>query len=189
MEKKVLKKNNKAFSLLEVLLAIILLALIATPILQAIFATMAINKESKDIMAATEVATGITETFGKSNLKDINNQFTLSNIVSGNFGQYKVLGDMWKTGTSQAVISSTGTGTLPDSFICHFTNMYYRPHVSNNNFVYDIEIRFEKITPTVATDKYYTYNETITIFEHTDDSSEQFKTKKLCVINSSIMNE
>lgn len=186
---KVLKKNNKAFSLLEVLLAIILLALIATPILQAIFATMNINKEAKNVMAATEVATGIAETFGKSNFKDINSQLTLSNIVAGNFGQYTVLGDMWKSGSSQANLSSSGGSPYPNTLICRFTRMYYRPYVSNNNFVYDIEIRFEKITPTVATDKYFTYNETISIYEHTDDGAEQFKTKKLCVINTSLMNE
>lgn len=57
--KKLKKKlmNGKGFSLLEVLLAIVILGLIAAPILQIFITSAHINNNSKELMAATEVAT------------------------------------------------------------------------------------------------------------------------------------
>ncbi len=50
------KKCTKGFSLVEVLCAIVLLALVATPILQIIFSSLSVNAKSRKILAATDLA-------------------------------------------------------------------------------------------------------------------------------------
>lgn len=50
-------KNTKGFSLLEVLLAIVILGLVAAPILQIFVTSAHINNNSRELMAATDVAT------------------------------------------------------------------------------------------------------------------------------------
>lgn len=50
-------KNSKGFSLIEVLLAIVILGLVAAPILQMFVTSAQINLNSRELMAATEVAT------------------------------------------------------------------------------------------------------------------------------------
>ncbi len=60
MIKKVIK-TNKAFSLLEVLLAIVLLALIATPVLQMIYCGLDVNIRSRKLLGAADLTTEIIE--------------------------------------------------------------------------------------------------------------------------------
>ena len=50
-------KNSKGFSLIEVLLAIVILGLVAAPILQMFVTSAQVNLNSRELMAATEVAT------------------------------------------------------------------------------------------------------------------------------------
>lgn len=49
-------KNNKGFSLVEVLLAVVLLALVATPVIQLFLSSMKTNKRSREILCANEIA-------------------------------------------------------------------------------------------------------------------------------------
>ncbi|SDI90308.1 prepilin-type N-terminal cleavage/methylation domain-containing protein [Lachnospiraceae bacterium G41] len=55
------KKNNKAFSLVEVLCAIVLLALIATPILQAFYSGLSLNIKSRKLLAAADLTSDTCE--------------------------------------------------------------------------------------------------------------------------------
>lgn len=50
------KKNNKGFSLIEVLLAVVLLALVAAPILQMLYSSYAMNIKSRQYLAAADLA-------------------------------------------------------------------------------------------------------------------------------------
>lgn len=58
---KIFKKNAKGFSLVEVLCAVVLLALVATPILQALCQGMVVNNKSRKMLAAADLASDTME--------------------------------------------------------------------------------------------------------------------------------
>lgn len=53
--------NNKAFSLVEVLCAIVLLALVATPVIQAIYSGLNLNLKSRKLLGASDITSGVME--------------------------------------------------------------------------------------------------------------------------------
>ena len=55
------KKKNKGFSLIEVLLAIVLLGLIAAPVLQMFYSSYSVNQKSKKYLAAADLAQTVME--------------------------------------------------------------------------------------------------------------------------------
>lgn len=57
----IVKKWNQGFSLIEVLLAIVILGLVAAPILQIFLSSAQVNNRSKEIMAGTELASTTME--------------------------------------------------------------------------------------------------------------------------------
>ncbi len=59
LKKKVV--NNRGFSLVEVLCAIVLLTLVATPLLQVIFSSMSLNLKSKKTLAAADLTSDVME--------------------------------------------------------------------------------------------------------------------------------
>ena len=54
-------KNNKGFSLIEVLLAIVILGLIATPIMQIFMTSYKVNNRSKRLLVAADISNNIAE--------------------------------------------------------------------------------------------------------------------------------
>ena len=56
MKRKKYSENNKGFSLVEVLLAIVILGLISAPILQMFYSSYKINEKSKRMLTAAELA-------------------------------------------------------------------------------------------------------------------------------------
>ncbi len=61
LKTKFLKKKVKGFSLVEVLCAVVLLALVATPILQALCQGMVVNNKSRKMLAAADLASDTME--------------------------------------------------------------------------------------------------------------------------------
>ena len=58
---KKMKKNNSGFSLLEILLAVILLAIVVTPLIQTVYSSMSLNKKARIMMGANDVGQSIVE--------------------------------------------------------------------------------------------------------------------------------
>ncbi len=93
MKTKFIKKSKKGFSLVEVLLAVILLAIIATPLLQTIVASIRVNNKSKEQMAANDCCTAVLEYIETLDFSDDashglkkkidNKSFSVPNIYSG----------------------------------------------------------------------------------------------------------
>lgn len=63
-------KNNHGFSLLEVLLAVVLLGLIATPILQMFYSSFALNKKSEKYLAAADLLQTVMEGISSQTWED-----------------------------------------------------------------------------------------------------------------------
>jgi prepilin-type N-terminal cleavage/methylation domain-containing protein len=76
MKKEKMKLNSKGFSLVEVLLAIVILGLIAAPVLQMFYTSYQINNKSKRMLNAAELA-----------------QTTMEAITSQTYGESKTVKD------------------------------------------------------------------------------------------------
>lgn len=61
LKTKIFGAKSKGFSLVEVLCAVVLLALVATPILQALYSGMVVNNKSRKMLAAADLASDTTE--------------------------------------------------------------------------------------------------------------------------------
>jgi len=72
--KKIIKKkgkNNLGFSLLEILLAVVLLAIVVTPLIQTVYTSMSLNKKSRVLMGATDLGQSAVEYFESLTYDDI----------------------------------------------------------------------------------------------------------------------
>ena len=70
LKTKFARKNQKGFSLVEVLWAVVLLALVATPILQALYSGMVINNKSRKMLAAADLTSDTMEFVSSLAFKD-----------------------------------------------------------------------------------------------------------------------
>lgn len=101
--KKIIKKMRKSksgFSLLEILLAVVLLAIVVTPLIQTIYTSMALNKKSRIQMGATDVGQSALEYFESLTYPDIKdlleNDGNTVNIPAINYaGKAKAEGGSW----------------------------------------------------------------------------------------------
>ena len=78
--KKIIKKHYKGFSLVEVLIAIVLLAIIAVPLLQTVLNSIQVNKRSKELMAAHDCCSAILE-----NIETYDQETLKTSVSSKNF--------------------------------------------------------------------------------------------------------
>lgn len=65
------RTNNKGFSLVELLLAIIVLAIVMGPMIESFISSARLNRNSRRLMVATNVAQTITEGFTNKDFEDI----------------------------------------------------------------------------------------------------------------------
>lgn len=75
------KSNNLGFSLLEILLAVVLLAIVVTPLIQTIYTSMALNKKSRILMGATDIGQTYVEFFESKTYEDIHSTYTVDNFT------------------------------------------------------------------------------------------------------------
>ena len=77
------KENNKGFSLVEVLCAIVLLGLVAAPFLQMIYSSYATNLKSKKYLAASDLCQTIMEGVSSQTYEDSKTVGTSTQTVTG----------------------------------------------------------------------------------------------------------
>ncbi len=85
-------KNQKGFSLVEVLCAVVLLALVATPILQALYSGMVVNNKSRKMLAAADLTSDTLEFVSSLAFKDFKytesgTEITVPGLESYYFGK------------------------------------------------------------------------------------------------------
>lgn len=175
--KKISLKKVKAFSLIEVLMAVVILALISVPILQTIFSSIAINRRSKELMAATDVANGIIECCEKSNYKYIDQTLT----GGAGFSKLDYFPLIVKSGTTTFSKSTSGS---TDTW--KFSNIKYTSTTDYKGYDFDVKIDFVK--PATTTDTYYVYDVFVTVYKFNPDPGVCDGTA-LCQIKGSVLNE
>ena len=82
--KKIIKKkksSNLGFSLLEILLAVVLLVIVVTPLIQTIYTSMALNKKARVLMSATELGQSYVELFESMTYTEINTLYTVDDFT------------------------------------------------------------------------------------------------------------
>lgn len=86
MKKKIkrIQKKNKGFSLIEVLLAVVLLAIVITPLIQTIYTSMALNKKSRILLGATDVGQSYVEYLESLTYENSDNTVTTIKTLDSN---------------------------------------------------------------------------------------------------------
>lgn len=215
--RKIFKKKTsgkeKGFSLIEVLLAIVILGLVAAPILQLFITSMNISNNSKELLAATDVGnvtmeyitgshfetadTGVKAVFSDTSatklripglgvICDAAEAPGAASIVSAAKFEEKLKdGSITTTGTKAFFVSQT------DYFGTAFFNVKY------DDYVFDMLVSF--VPNMESGDKYYTYDVTVDVYvkgETTVKDAEGKETKvktnfgtKIVSIDGAIANE
>ena len=66
-----LKRNKKGFSLIEILVAISIIAVVIVPLAMNLISGARMNNKAKKVSASTDISTSIIETMQTVNLSDI----------------------------------------------------------------------------------------------------------------------
>jgi len=175
------KKNNLGFSLLEILLAVVLLAIVVTPLIQTIYTSMSLNKKARVQMGATDIGQSLVEYFETQTYDDIKtllenggntasiaaiNYAGLCKDVSSGHYQGQSSSDAmtmngrkksWSEYTALSCYTAIMSGQS-DRFIAYKSNddydFYSINKITSNGFEYDIVVF---ITPLYDTGEYKVY--------------------------------
>lgn len=182
--------NNRGFSLVEVLLAIVILGLVAAPILQMFVTSAQINLRSRKLMAATDVATvtmeymngmkfdgddGIKEIFTNTSIVDklpaisystsyVENMGSVSSSSAETFANQVILKREALSGAGYSVSGKrVFWGMNGDDVGVALQNVEY------NGQTLDMVIWFDNTK--TAGDIYYTYDVEIVVYDVSKESS------------------
>jgi len=168
------KQNNHGFSLIEVLLAIVLLGLIAAPILQMFYSSMAMNLRSKKYLAAAELAQTTMEAISAQTWED---SVPIAEGASSVSGLNTYYNGATKTGNKKLYIVTNGINNGPNAYVPSHTISGSHISIPFRNINYDgykFHVLMEFDT-TNSTNKYYTVPVKISIYD-ADSSEEDFGT-------------
>lgn len=209
------KRKNHGFSLIEVLLAIVILGLVATPILQIFITSAQINNRSREMMAATDVAT-ITMEYLSSMRMDVDDGIRDSFQKAENC--LRVPGLSYTATASNLGTNYSALSTFCSKMIVDENNhqnkcVYYNETnadsgvfgmalnaVEHNNYVFDVIVWFEPATSAASSD-FFTYDVTVEVYNTTlgdivdpSNPSATIETtlhyaERLVVLNGAVMNE
>ncbi len=196
-EKQILKKNQNGFSLVEILLAIVILSLIMTPILQIFVSSMNISNRSRRLLGATEVAQMTLEVL---NSKPMDGAGGIQEMLT-QAGSYTFLPAMSNYNTT-----NTSMGSVPadhDSFVTALQGSYVTNpneicitaisegekffalhNIVHNGYVYDVVVSME--SNGVTTDKYFTYDVFLEVYEA---EAGNHYSKRLLTMESAVLNK
>jgi prepilin-type N-terminal cleavage/methylation domain-containing protein len=160
-------KSNSGFSLIEVLLAVVLLGLIAAPILQMFYSSYAMNMKSKKYLAGADLLQTVMEGVsaqtwedsksvdGKVTLSGLQTYYSGLSVATDNKKLYEVycsdavgtITEISGAPTGRVVTKTTNGGELTG---IKFSNVSY------GGYKFSVEYVFTP--PTVKTNKYWTEN-------------------------------
>lgn len=192
-------QNQKGFSLVEILLAIVILSLIMTPILQVFLSSMSVSNKSRNLLGATEVAQmtlevlnskamdgagGIQEMItesGAHTLLPALDSYTPVNTAYGSvgFGSHAAFVSAVKAsyGSSSAMLCLVSNTSDVKRFALH--------NVSYNGYTYDVVVSMTSAA-LQPTDEYFTYDVFLEVFEVKDGVHYN---KRLLIMESAVVNK
>lgn len=172
-------KANLGFSLIEVLLAIVILGLVAAPILQLFVTSAQMNIRSRKLMAATDVAnatmeylTGMKFDEGTESVKTV--FMTPANRMRIPALSYDCGGENTATSyatmdsfRTQALTSYTGDANSPKIYINGISGDAYlgvaMKGISYNGYTFDMIMWFQ--SNKTGTEEFYTYDVAVEVYD------------------------
>ena len=177
LEKKAFK-TEKGFSLIEVLLAIVILGLVAAPILQLFITSASISKNSKELLAATDVG-NITMEYITGNHFETANTGIQAVFSDTSATKLRVPGLGLVCDTEEApgaasitnhtqfeeklkdgTISATGTKSYYVSQTNYFGAAFF--NVKYDDYMFDMLVSF--VPNMTSGDEFYTYDVTVDVY-------------------------
>lgn len=109
---KKIEKNNKGFTLVELIITVVILALVTAPFLSSFISASKTNVESKRIQEANELSQYVIEQFKASSVEKLISTYKLAEDTS-----YKIDGNEYTSSKYTGSVSSgAADGTLPTGF-------------------------------------------------------------------------
>lgn len=175
------KTNQKGFSLVEVLCAIVLLTLVATPVIQIIFSSFTLNIKSKKMLAAADLTSDAMEYISSLAFDDYTytpeGAAGPTTIVgakqcywSDTLGGYDALIIHDAANNTYAVYPGGPVGEFASyGVVGELSREIVLNNVDYNGYKYRVSIKLVS-DKNVSTDKYWVYKATIKVFDGTDAS-------------------
>lgn len=241
------KENNKGFSLIEIVIAMAMIAIVVLPILQTFIASARINRNARQTMIQTDVAQTIMEGFADKTFMEISEtagKLAAGENISGNPAPFSSINDnefnkgltanvpvtapslgltLTSVAKNQIVWQSVAINTIDigsDNSISMSMNQTFGNDVRNSfiaanaadpdrklmavyegknpllflaygnieygGYHYDAVVSFVPMAK-LTTDKYYTYNVFLTLYEYDPNKPAERFTHALMKMESGIM--
>lgn len=167
------KNKNKGFSLIEVLMAVVLLGLIAAPILQMFYSSYSMNQKSKKYLAAADLLNTVMEGISAQTWDDSKPVASGSAAISGLNTYYATLDDSKKNTvvylfnqTSTETGLTIPTGVFEEKYVAVVNTrkkaVYKFKQVSYNDYKFNVAITAD-VTDVGSSKNYYTVPITVSI--------------------------
>lgn len=130
------RMNNKGFSLIELLMAIALLAIIIIPVLNSFITSARINRDARKVMIATDVAQTIMEGFSDKGFSDINASLGQLQTVdlSGNYALSSIQNNWYNNKAHFSTVTWSNMGVISSNSVTYLGTTYpARSMVSQNS--------------------------------------------------------
>lgn len=184
MKIKNVKFHKKGFSLIEVLCAIVLLALVATPIIQIIYSSFSMNIKSKEMLVAADLTSEVMEYV--SSLAYDNHSYTKTGATSPTiimgannyyFGSHP---QAYNSTTGKYSLCPTGTSGTKDTALSN-DKLLALKDVDYSGYKFRVSIEFVEDSAT-ASNTYHFYNVYVKVCDN-DDASHVYSQAKTCIPN------
>lgn len=195
---KIKNAKHAGFSLVEILLAIVILALVITPILQTVLSSMSISNRSRNLLGATEVGQMTLEVLNSKAMEGtggIEEMLTTSGIrmlpaISSYVPTKVTYGSLSFSSHSSFVNAIKTNYANNDGKLCFVSNnesvkRFALHNVEHNGLEYDVVVSMTS-TASEPTDKYFTYDVYLEVYEVKDGCHYN---KRLISMESAVINK
>ncbi|MBO4477795.1 MAG: type II secretion system protein [Lachnospiraceae bacterium] len=138
-------KKNSGFTLVELIVAVALFAIVIGPLFQAFSSSIKANSRARGVLKATQLAQSVMDNVERSNVKELRDDMVFATLGA----------NLLPPGISNASVTATRTTVNTDECIIKFVNVLYQDLSLN------IEIDLKKDSSAVANpntgNKYFMY--------------------------------
>ena len=184
MKLKNIKFQKKGFSLIEVLCAIVLLALVATPVIQIIYSSFSMNIKSKEMLVAADLTSEVMEYASSLAFEDhsyTKTGATTPTIIKGAKSYYLESTPLaYNSSTGKYYLCPTGTCGTKDTTLSSATVLALKD-VDYSGYKFRVSIEFVEDTAT-ASNTYHFYDVYVKVCDN-DDASHVYSQAKTCIPN------
>ncbi|MBR3040938.1 MAG: type II secretion system protein [Lachnospiraceae bacterium] len=183
--KKKKRSGNEGFSLVEVLCAVVLLAIIAAPVLQMFYSSYAMNQRSKKYLAAADLAQAVMEGISAQTYEDSKTVEQTPQTITGlaTYYQSSIIGPTQKP---LYAVANGATANVPTGHFYQRTGggaapsgtdvILYIDKITYNGYHFNMTIKFQEsglYSGTTPTRKYISIPVEIAVYD-ADSSTAQF---------------